>query len=413
MIFKLIYFTLTILVHPFLFFILKIRVKNKKEHNSRYKEKLGFPTISPKNNLIWFHVASLGEIKSIYSIVKHYQKNPNINILITSVTLSSSIFFEERLKEKNIFHQFAPLDTPFIVKKFLNYWKPKLCILVESEIWPNLINQTSKQTKIILLNARISKKSFKRWIILKSFFKNLISKFNLILVQNEETKKYLSTLNINKTIFIGNLKYINQKNINPGKLIIRDIDNSWVAMSIHFEEIDFIIKTHLKLKNKINNLKTYLIPRHLNKIDQIINKLNKVNLTYQKSSQNFTIDTSKDIILIDQFGIADDIFNKIKIVFMGGSIIDHGGQNPIEPLKYNCKILTGKNIDNFKEIYQDLAKHKFVKIIEDKNNLSLELLNLLKLKNENENFNINTYFKNFTETIFTKTINQLDKFFSK
>ena len=144
------------LLHPFLKIFLKYRVIKKKEDNERYLEKLGYFESKSLPGIIWFHVASLGEIKSIYPIVKYYQQK-NLNILVTSVTLSSYEFFKNNLKNNNTFHQYAPIDSPIIVSRFLKLWKPKLSIFVESEIWPNMIMQTSKKFKLILLNCRISK----------------------------------------------------------------------------------------------------------------------------------------------------------------------------------------------------------------------------------------------------------------
>ena len=142
------------LLHPFLIIFLKFRVIKNKEDKNRYLEKLGFLKSKYSTGVIWFHVASLGEIKSIYPIIKYYQKK-NLDILITSVTLSSYEFFKNNLKNKNTFHQYAPIDSPIVISRFLKLWKPKLSIFVESEIWPNMILQTSKQCKLILLNCRI------------------------------------------------------------------------------------------------------------------------------------------------------------------------------------------------------------------------------------------------------------------
>ena len=131
--------------HSFANIFLNIRVLKKKEHPVRYKEKLGLYEIKNNNPVIWFHASSLGEIKSVIPLISHFSKNKNFNILITTVTLSSSEYCHQIFKHvENITHQFAPLDTPIIVKKFLDHWKPQISIFVESEIWPNLILQTKK-----------------------------------------------------------------------------------------------------------------------------------------------------------------------------------------------------------------------------------------------------------------------------
>ncbi|MEL0176830.1 MAG: glycosyltransferase N-terminal domain-containing protein, partial [Pelagibacteraceae bacterium] len=172
-----IYLFFTYIIYPFLFLFLRMRVLFNKECPIRFKEKLGKINSNKCKNVIWFHVASLGEIKSIHSIIKHYQKNKNLNILITSVTQSSYEYFKENLQSYNTHHQYAPLDNPVIISKFLKNWKPKLSIFIESEIWPNMIMQTSKVSKIILLNCRISIKSFKKWRMFITTFIIIISKF--------------------------------------------------------------------------------------------------------------------------------------------------------------------------------------------------------------------------------------------
>ena len=149
--------------HFFANIFLYLRVLKKKEHPARFKEKLGLYETENNNRTIWFHASSLGEIKSIVTLISFLSKNKSYKILITTVTLSSSEYCCKLFKDtENIIHQFAPLDTPIIVKKFLNHWKPRISIFVESEIWPNLILQTKKVSTLILLNARLSNRSFSR-----------------------------------------------------------------------------------------------------------------------------------------------------------------------------------------------------------------------------------------------------------
>ena len=221
-----IYLFFTFVIYPFLPLFLKVRVLFKKECPIRFKEKLGKVKSNNYDNIIWFHVASLGEIKSIHSIIKQYQKNKNLNILITSVTQSSYEYFKENLQSYNTHHQYAPLDNPVIISKFLKNWKPKLSIFIESEIWPNMIMQTSKVSKIILLNCRISKKSFKKWRMFKTTFKNIMTKFDYILPQNDETLNFLKYFDLDKIKYIGNLKFINIEKNNQNIIKINDSKNS-------------------------------------------------------------------------------------------------------------------------------------------------------------------------------------------
>jgi len=396
----------TFLLEPFLSFVLKRRVLKGKEDPERFREKLGETKVNQLPNVIWFHVASLGEIKSISPIVKHYQKNSNLNILITTVTLSSYNFFKENLESNNTIHQFAPLDSPRIVKKFIKYWQPKISIFVESEIWPNLIEEASKQSKLILLNCRISKNSFAKWKSFKNIFTSLILKFHAVTVQNEETAQYLRYFGIENIKKFGNLKFIKDENKKPNVIKINQANRMWAAMSIHYDEVESIIETHQELANNFDNITTFLIPRHLNRILDIKKLISEKKINLQIISENSKVDQFNGIVIVDKFGIADDIFESVKIVFMGGSFINHGGQNPIEPARFGCKIFHGKNIFNFTEIYDLLEKNNISKLAKNSKELATEIDNYFK-----DGINRNTQ-KNvsFSDDIFTKTTNYLNDY---
>jgi len=396
------------LLSPFLKIFLVIRAFKKKEDPKRYKEKLGYASIRVEPNLIWFHVASLGEIKSIHKIIKHYQKNKKINLLITSVSTSSANYFEKYLKNDNTFHQYAPIDSPIIIDRFLKFWKPKFSVFVESEIWPNMIFKTSKKCKIVLLNARISKNSFKKWKFIKPNFKKILSKFDFILPQSLEVVEMLKFFNFEKYKFIGNIKYTNIETDPPNIIQINNNFKMWAAMSIHNSEVDYIIKIHKNISSTEKNFLTFLIPRHLNEIKNIVNKIQKQNIACQKISTKNKIDNFSGIVVVDKFGIADDIFNKVKIVFMGGSFISHGGQNPIEPAKFGCKILSGKNIFNFTEIYEGLVNKKIAKIVNDQSELQEQLL--IYLNNKTISDKGSSDYKEFSEKIYKRTIEFLDNY---
>lgn len=401
------YKALSYIIYPFLFIYLKYRVMKNKEHHFRFKEKLGKTNLEKKNNLIWFHVASLGEIKSIFEIVKHYQSFKETNILITSVTLSSSEFFEKYLKSENTFHQFAPIDSPIIVKKFLKYWRPKVSIFVESELWPNMITEATKYSKLILLNCRISKKSFNKWKFFKKNFFTILNNFDDISAQSNETKEYLNFFGVKKVSLLGNLKFIFKQKKSSNIFNIEKNSFNWAGMSIHFEEVDIILNIHKKLSNLNSSITTFLIPRHLNRLEQIKKKIVDKNIFYLETSKNQVIKKFNGIVLVDQFGIADEIFDKVNFVFMGGSFIDHGGQNPIEPVKFGCKIFYGKNNYNFTEIYQDLDKKNLSKLVNNEE----ELYNELKIFINNNNFTkTNNDLNKFNKEILSSNIEFLNKY---
>ena len=216
-----IYKLLTSVVCFFAPIILKIRIYRKKEDENRYTEKLCI--IKKKRivgKLVWFHAASVGELMSIIPILEKFEKIKEIKtILITTNTISSSRIFEKKIKSKKIIHQFLPFDKLIFTKKFLNHWLPDLVIFVESEIWPNFIfNIKSKKIPLILLNARITTKTYLRWKKFPSFAKSIFGSFDMCLSQNKETEKYLRSFGVRKVKNLGNLKFSKSKFTSSNKL---------------------------------------------------------------------------------------------------------------------------------------------------------------------------------------------------
>ena len=344
--------------------IIILRLLKKKENLKRFKEKLGFFSKKKVNGkLIWFHGASVGEIQSIIPIIEKFEKNKNIKqILVTSNTISSSTIIK-KLKFKKTIHQFFPIDTNFISRKFLNYWKPSKAFFVDSEIWPNTINNLSEnKIPIILLNGRITKKTFKRWIFFSNFAKSLFIKFNLCLSSSKESKRYLKKLGAKNIKFFGNIKFsqsenrVESLNKNLKKFIHKR--KSWCASSTHFSEEYFCGKIHLNLKKKYKNILTIIIPRHVNRTQSIKKELDELELKVHIHEPQKKIDPNTDIYLVNSYGSTKSFYNICKNIFLGGSLINHGGQNPLEAVRYGCNILHGPNISNFKEIYEFLKKKK-------------------------------------------------------
>ena len=345
--------------------IILIRLLKKKEHPIRFKEKFCF--FSKKRGqgkLIWFHGASVGEILSIIPLVEKLEKNKNINkILITSSTLSSSNIFL-KFKFKKTIHQFFPIDSNFFTKKFIEYWKPSLAIFIESEIWPNIIlNLKNKNILLILLNARITKKSYKKWKKISFFSRSIFNKFDICLAQNDETKNYLKKLGAENIKKLGNLKFSETtlKNINKiNKNTQKFFDSKKIlfgAISTHQNEEIFCTKIHADLKKRYINGITIIIPRHIHRAPDIKEEIEKIGLKVHLHSSGRKIDNKTDIYLVDTFGETKLFIKICKIVFLGGSLIQHGGQNPLESARLGCKVIHGPNIDNFLEVYSLLNKN--------------------------------------------------------
>ena len=394
-----------LIISPIIIFF---RILKNKEDKKRYIEKFSIPSKKRSNgNLIWFHGASVGEILSIIPLVKYYEKQKNIDqILITSSTVSSSKVIR-KFKFKKTIHQFFPIDHFFFVNKFLDYWKPNLAIFIDSEIWPYMFKRIyNKNISLILLNARLTKKTFNRWIKINFFSKSIFNKIKIAYPQNLETKNYLRKLKIKKIKDIGNLKFIQDNDINQNKisnklkLQLKD-KKIWIASSTHVGEEIFCAEAHVELKKKIKNLITIIIPRHIHRVNQIAAEIKKLNLKIALRSKKPNNLKNIDIYLVDTFG-ETNIFHQIgATVFLGGSIIKRGGQNPLEAARYGARIVHGPNTDNFNDVYKLLKKLKVSKkIINSKQLASLIIFN--------KNKKIGVKIKNIGEKILKVTIKELD-----
>ena len=374
---------LVFLLSPIIFIF---RFFRKKEDPVRFREKLGFfSKKKDKGKLVWFHGASVGELQSIVPLIEKCEKNNSIKqILITSNTLSSSKVLENN-NFKKVIHQFFPIDVNFIIKRFLEYWKPSKAIFIDSEFWPNtIINLEKKKIPIILINGRITKKTFNRWSKFPNFSNKIFRNFDLCLPSSKESYKYLKKLNFRNIKFIGNLKYSQseKENLYIDKNLYKFIsfNKSWCASSTHNSEELFVGQTHKILKKKIKKLITIIIPRHIERSLEIKKELEKIDLKVQLDDPKKKIDPKIDIYLVNSYGKTKTFYNLCKNVFLGGSIINHGGQNPLEATRYGCKIMHGPNIQNFNEIYSFLKRNKISTKIDSPKKMAYTLNKLLKKK---------------------------------
>ena len=404
-----IYQLLTSILLFFSPFIILYRIFKNKEDKFRVKEKFCFSSkLRGNGKLIWFHGSSVGEIMSIIPIIKIYDNDKSINkILITSSTLSSSKILD-KIKFKKTIHQFYPIDHFFFSNKFLNYWRPAAAIFLESEIWPSMFRSIkNKGIPLILLNARITKKTANRWSIIKNFSESTFNLIDIAYPQNFETKKFLKKFKIKNIKLIGNLKFIKNDESKYGKIDKKLFlqfkkYKTFVAASTHDSEEVYAAKTHILLKKKNKNLITIIIPRHISRVDQIIKQMKELNLnTFLRSSKNKKL-KNIDIFIVDTFGESKKFYKIATTVLLGGSIIRRGGQNPLEPARFGAKILHGPNIDNFKEVYNYLKTLK----ISSKVNSVMECANSIIFK---KNMKKVKKMETLGRTIIKKTLKELDK----
>ncbi len=356
-------------------FIIILRLLKKKENFFRFKEKfLFFSQRKYKKKLLWFHGASVGELLSIIPLIEKLEKNKKIDqILVTTSTVSSSKVFNNFNFKKTV-HQFFPIDTNFISKKFLDYWEPSLAIFIDSEIWPNMIlNLKKKKIPIMLLNARITKKTFNRWKLFKNFSKEIFKCFYKVFPCNKETENYLRFLGSKKITPITNLKFSQKIRKKTIPLVTKKFFSKkifWCAASTHSGEEEICFKIHNNLKKKYKKIITIIIPRHIDRKSDLIELINSYNLKFHCHSWSKKIPQDLDVYLVDTYGDTEIFFSLSKVVFIGGSIVKHGGQNPLEATRYGCKIIHGPHVENFRDIYSLLNKCKISKKIIS--NVSLE-----------------------------------------
>ena len=384
---------LAVLISPLIFIY---RILKGKEDPKRFQEKIGIYSKKKIKNNIWIHAASIGELMSVIPIINKLENNKKIKSIIVTTTTNSSAKIFSKLRFKKTFHIYFPLDNNFLTKRFINYWQPQTAIFVESEVWPNMYkNLKINKIPIIILNARIVKKTLSRWQIFPSFAREVFDKITLALPSNLETLKYLKQLQVKNISVAGNLKYYGEKNIKGinDKLLRNKFKNSkiWCAASTHKNEEIFLGKLHKNLKKNNKQLITIIIPRHINRVPEIIDDMNKLGLKTITHSSNLKIKNNTDIYLVDSYGVSSKFYNLTNLTFVGGSIINHGGQNPLEPARFGNFIINGPNVNNFREIYSFLTKHKMS--LTTSSSLKMEKIILKKLNHKKNKQNIKKIIK--------------------
>jgi len=412
----------TFILYPFTPLYLLYRKIRKKEDPIRYKEKLSKINIARGEGfLIWFHVASVGEAMSILPLIDACIKEDKIKkILITTITLSSGKILTKKFNNNTkVIHQFLPLDVSLFTEKFLKHWDPNLCVFIDSEIWPNLILNVSKNnTPLLLLNARITRKSFVRWRLVPKFAKKIFEKFDLCVASNKESENFLKILGAKNIKNHGNLKFSNIKKDLDKKLensFLDKVNNRkiWCAAITHSPEEIMCAKSHLLIKNKYKNVLTVIIPRHIDRIEKINKDLSKLNLSVNLFSEFDKININTDILLVDTYGILPQFYSISKCVFLGKSVVrslvNDSGQNPIEPARQGCKIFHGRNVSNFVEIYEYLKNLGITKEVNNSEQLGLSIVEEFK-KDKAKNHEVREKIQIYGENILNNVIVELKKY---
>ncbi len=355
------YRSLSFIAHMFLPLYLRVRAWRGKEDPSRMQERFGRASLPrPHGTLLWFHAASMGEALSVIPLIRRIGETyPDVRFLLTTVTVTSAKMAVERLPNTAV-HQFTPVDTPQSIRRFLKHWKPDMALWVESELWPNMILMTEKTgCPMFLLNARISERSMRRWFRFRNVASTMMRAFTLILAKSETDARRFKNLGATRVEQRGNLKFsappLEANSKATGELVAQTGDRPlWLASSTHPGEETIVASVHQSLKESFPALLSIIVPRHSHRGDDIVAGLKDSGLQVAQRSHKEPITQETDIYVADTMGELGLFYRVAGIVFMGGSLVPHGGQNPFEPARLDCAILYGPHMDNFTEFCMEL-----------------------------------------------------------
>ena len=363
--------------------LLNQRRNRGKEHPERLPERRGISNLTrPSGPLVWLHSASVGELLGVLPLIERIRER-DFAVLVTSGTVTSAEVAERRLPA-GVIHQFVPVDTPPFVARFLEHWRPDLGLFVESDLWPNLImTSAARRIPLILVNGRVSERSFRRWRLGPRTIGALLGCFDLCLAQSAEDAARYAGLGAPRYITTGNLKLdVPAPPADASKLWALQVAVGArpviAAASTHPGEEIAVLDAHRRLKQSLPDLLTIIVPRHPHRGDSIVGMARGLGLSFAQRSVGAVPERATEVYVADTLGETGLIYRVAPIVFMGGSLVEHGGQNPIEAAKLGAAILHGPHVWNFREIYSVLDRAGGAELVADPGKLTLHLGTLLK-----------------------------------
>lgn len=357
------YRAFSVLGAPLIGVYLWLRRIRGKEDPARFSERLGRPGLArPDGPLVWVHAASVGESLSMLPLIgRLVEDQPGLNILVTTGTVTSARLMAERLPEGS-FHQYAPVDRIASVRRFLDHWRPDLALWAESEFWPNMITEAaSRNIPMILINGRVSPRSFVGWRRFGGLIRELLGCFDLCLGQSDADAQRLRQLGAGTAKHVGNLKFAGPP-LPVDEAEFAAIKNSigtrpvWLAASTHAGEEDMAAQVHQRLKSLQVGLLTLIIPRHPDRGEEVATRLRGQGQDVSLRSNGDAIRPETDIYVADTMGEMGLFFRIAGVVFMGKSLVPLGGQNPLEAARLDCAIVHGPHMMNFEDISERFNK---------------------------------------------------------
>jgi len=354
----------TIAATPFASAALNWRANHGKEDPARLAERMGESNRPrPRGRLVWLHGASVGESLSLLPLIDRFIQR-GLEVLVTSGTVSSARVLSARLPA-GAFHQYAPIDAPKFVERFLDHWRPDIAVFAESELWPNIVAAVrARGAPLVLANARISRKSAERWRAVPGAAKSVFGAVDLCLAQDSDNAARFLALGARCVRIAGNLKFdVPPPPADSAKLAAFNgaigARPAWAAVSTHPGEEDLVLDAHVDMAAQTPSLLTIIAPRRWERGVEIVEAARARGLTAALRSQESEPRRDVDVYIVDSVGELGLIFRSVGVVLMGKSLLPGGGgQNPIEPAKLGCAILHGPYVENFTEAYGELAAAK-------------------------------------------------------
>ncbi len=358
--------------------LLARRLKHGKENPARLSERRGEASRPrPAGPLIWVHGASVGEMLAVVPLIERLRAQ-DFGVLVTSGTVTSAALAEHRLPAGAL-HQFIPLDAPRFVARFLEHWRPDLALFVESELWPNFIlASANRKIPIIMINGRLSERSFRRWRLMPSVIAALLARFDHCLTQSSADAHRYAQLGAPRVSSTGNLKLdvpappVDEQTLRRFKLLLAE-RRIVAAASTHPGEEAAMIAAHQQLRAKNKSLLTLIAPRHPARGPRIADIASAAGLAVGLRSRGDLPKPDIEVYVADTLGELGMIYRLAPIVFMGGSLARHGGQNPIEAVRLGAAVIHGPHVWNFAEIYATLDKANGANPVTDEETLTARL----------------------------------------
>lgn len=362
--------------------LIKRRLRQGKEDPARVDERRGMSTdVRPHGPLVWIHGASVGEVLAAAALIESLRAL-NLRILLTSGTVTSAAIVARRFPA-DIIHQYVPYDSPRYVARFLDHWRPSLALFIESDLWPNLIlSSAARRLPMVLINGRMSQRSFPRWSRMSGTISALLGKFEVCLAQSKVDAERFMALGSRNIVTTGNLKLdVPAPPADPARLErLMSVTRGRpiiVAASTHPGEEEILLEAHRTLAGFFPSLLTVIVPRHPDRGEAIARTVAASGLHAGLRSHEDLPTATTDIYVADTMGELGLFYRLAPIVFMGGSLVPHGGQNPIEAVKLGASIVHGPHVFNFADVYEALDRAGGARRADNKEALVKQLGQLL------------------------------------